>query len=69
MKQYRDSRGWRYQVMAGLEGCAYKGWYLQPGMLSWRHMPQLPWRNTRREAQADLDAYAKKKGWEEVESE
>lgn len=69
MKQYKDSRGWLYQVMPGLEGCAYKGWYLQPGMLSWRHMPQLPWRNTMKKAQADLDAYAKEKGWEEVESE
>ena len=38
-----------------------KVWYLQPGMLSLRHMPQLPWRNTRKEAQADLDAYAAQK--------
>ena len=27
MKQYRDSRGWLYQVMPGLEGCAFKGEY------------------------------------------
>ena len=55
--------------MPEFDGCAYKGWYLQPGMLSWRHMPQLPWRNTMKKAQADLDDYAKEKGWEEVESE
>lgn len=67
MKQYRDSRGWLYQVMPGLEGCAFKGWYLQPGMLSWRCMTQLPWRNTRKEAQADLDTYAAQKGWEAIE--
>lgn len=69
MKQYRDSRGWRYQVMAGIGGYAFKGRYLKPGALSWKCMTQLPWRNTKKEAQADLDAYAAQKGWEEVESE
>ena len=42
MKQYRDSRGWLYQVMPGLEGCAFKGRYLKPRTLSWHCMRQLP---------------------------
>lgn len=67
MTRYRDSRGWLYQVMPGLGDCAFKGRYLKPGALSWKCMPQLPWRNTKAEAQADLDAYAAKKGWEEIE--
>lgn len=69
MKQYRDSRGWRYQVMAGIGGYAFKGRYLKPGTLSWKCMTQLPWRDKIKDAQADLDAYAAQKGWEEVESE
>ena len=67
MTRYRDSRGWLYQVMAGIGGYAFKGRYLKPGTLSWHCMTQLPWRNTKADAQADLDAYAAKKGWEEIE--
>ena len=67
MTRYRDSRGWLYQVMPGIGGHAFKGRYLKAKTLSWHCMTQLPWRNTRKEAQADLDAYAAKKGWEEIE--
>ena len=69
MKQYRDSRGWIYQVMPGIAGYVYKGRYLKPGTQSWKCMTRLPWRESIEEAQADLDAYAKAKGWEEIESE
>ena len=68
MKQYRDSRGWLYRVMPdGVGGYAFKGHCLKPGAISWHRVGQLPWRNTREEAQADLDEYAKEKGWEKIE--
>ncbi|WP_317382504.1 hypothetical protein [Megasphaera stantonii] len=67
MKKYRDARGWLYQVMPdGVGGYTYKGQYLKPGAISWHRMSQLPWRNTKAEAQADLDAYAEQKGWEVI---
>lgn len=67
MKQYRDSYGCIYQVMPdGIGGYAYKGQYLKPGSVSWHRIAQLPWRNTKAEAQADLEAYAEEKGWEVI---
>ncbi|MEG1913307.1 MAG: hypothetical protein RR091_12575 [Cloacibacillus sp.] len=69
--QYRDQRGWKYKVMGGLGESTYKGRFNKPGKTGWHGLTRLPWRNTEEEAQADLDAYALKKGWikEEIENE
>lgn len=63
---YKDSRGWEYKVAAGIGEDTYKGRYKKPGTLTWKCMRALPWRKTRKEAQADLDLYAEKKGWEKL---
>ncbi len=64
---YIDSRGWKYRVMRGI-GESYKARYQRPerrGDAGWRGVAALPWRNNVRDAQADLDALAEKKGWKE----
>lgn len=60
---YKDNRGWEYKVAAGIGGDTYNGKYKKPRTLSWKCMRALPWRKTQKEAQADLDLYAKAKGW------
>lgn len=67
-KKYIDSRGWKYQVMPGLGESNYKARYQKPdknGSDGWHCVRALPWRNTKDEAQADLDRLAKEKGWKE----
>ena len=65
-KKYIDSRGWKYQVMRGLGESNYKARYQKPekrGSDGWHCVRTLPWRSTEKEAQADLDQLAAKKGW------
>lgn len=65
-KKYTDSRGWKYQVMAGIAMDTYKARYQKDekhGGTGWHCIRTLPWRNTMDEAQADLDQLAEKKGW------
>mgnify|MGYP001265806084 CR=1 FL=1 len=61
-----EARGWKYRVMAGICDNSFKGRYLQPNGHGWKCMRALPWRKTEEEAQSDLDAYAKKKGWMKI---
>ena len=66
-KRYIDNRGWLYMVLPGLSS-VYKARYRKPREdtapgIGWKCIRQLPWRDTREEAQADLDALAQKKGW------
>ena len=66
---YCDERGWKYRVMGGLGADCYKARYQRPehsGSTGWKCMKALPWRKTIREAQADLDALAEKKGWKKT---
>lgn len=69
-KIYRDRRGWKYQVMAGINCVSWKGRYQKPDAsgpnVGWKGMRQLPWRGSEKEAQADLDRLAEKNGWEVV---
>lgn len=68
-RMYVDSRGWMYRVMKGLGEDCYKARYQRPehsGDTGWKCMRTLPWRKTIREAQADLDALAARRGWKEV---
>lgn len=71
VKTYIDNRGWIYFVRSGLGENNYKGFYAkniedyrachrQHGMRS------LEWRKTFDEAQGDLNVYAEKKGWKEL---
>lgn len=62
MRKYRDSRGWIYAVQSGIGPDAFKARYSKPGKTSGKCVAKLPWRTTREEAQADLDAYARKGG-------
>lgn len=67
--EYRDKRGWRYKVVAGIGSGAFKARYLRPEKdlnSCWKCCAKLPWRETFDEAQADLDAYAAEKGWAKV---
>lgn len=60
-----DARGWKYKVMGDLAG-TYKGRYQDDkhtGITGWKGMRQMERRETFDEAQEDLNAYAKKKGW------
>lgn len=68
-KKYIDDRGWKYQVMSGIgSDPAFKARYQRPekqGDVGWKGLAAVPWRTTRKEAQADLDRLAAKKGWKE----
>lgn len=65
VKTYTDERGWFYQVMGGLGESNYNARYRKPGKLRWKCMANLPWRKSFDDAQSDLNALAKKKGWGE----
>ena len=68
-RTYQDSRGWRYRVMGGITANSFKARYQKPehqGSTGWKGLAAVPWRETREEAQADLDALAERKGWQEV---
>ena len=65
VKTYIDQRGWLYRVMQGLGLSNYKARYQKPGKSRWKCMANLEWRNMFDEAQSDLNAMAKKKGWDE----
>ena len=67
-RKYIDGRGWKYQVMNGIGGDTYKARFQRRekhGDEGWRGLGAVPWRDTRDEAQADLDALAAKNGWKE----
>lgn len=63
VKAYKDNRGWRYKVMAGLGENNYKARYQKPGKSGWKCMGNMEWRKRFDEAQADLNAMAKLKRW------
>lgn len=58
---YVDDRGWKYQVMPGIDTDTYKARYQKPGSQRWACYPHLPWQNTPEAAEADLKAMAEKK--------
>ena len=63
---YQDHRGWKYRVMPGLGENMYKARYHKPDKpdnVCWRCYTKIPWRSTFDEAQADLDALARRKQW------
>ena len=68
-KKYIDARGWKYQVMSGIgSDPAFKARDPKPekqGDVGWKGLAAVPWRQTREEAQADLDRLAKENGWKE----
>lgn len=66
VKTYIDQRGWLYRVMGGLGESNYKARYQKPGKSGWKCVVNLEWRKSFDEAQSDLNAMAKKKGWKEV---
>lgn len=65
MKIYEDWRGWLFKVMPGL-GNGFKARYKKTSRGGWHCVVSLPWRATAKEAQADLDSYAAKKGMREA---
>lgn len=69
---YRDSRGWTYEVRDGLRNTEtghtpYKAWSSRPGSGKHKFVNSLPWRDTREQAEADLQAWAEKKRMELVD--
>lgn len=63
--EFRDERGWGYRVQPGLGDNNYKARYnKQPDKeTGWKCMARLPWRTSFDEAQQDLNALAKDRGW------
>lgn len=66
---YKDQRGYKYKVMGGIGLNAFKARYQKPektGSNGWKGLAAVPWRETFEAAQADLDEYAQKKGWQKA---
>lgn len=66
MTVYMDSRGWLYFVRQGLREGWYKGFYnknanAKPDSNGWHGVRTLEYRNSRKEAEIDMQNYAKKK--------
>lgn len=62
-----DDRGWKYRVRSGIGGDAWKGFFqkdIHSGSAGWHAVRSLPWVSDVEKAQADLDAYAVRKGME-----
>jgi hypothetical protein len=69
VKKYIDSRGWKYKVMPGIGESNYKARYQIPeksGNVGWKGVQSLPRRKSFDEAQADLNLWAEKKGFQET---
>lgn len=66
MTEYIDKRGWKFKVMHGL-GDVWKARYNKPGARSWKCVAVLPWRESREDAERDLEAYAASHGMREAE--
>ncbi len=66
VKTYTDERGWQYRIMGGIGGDCFKARHKKPGKNSWKCMNNVEWRKNFDEAQRDLNALARVKGWEEV---
>lgn len=66
VKQYIDSRGWKYKVMGGIGESSFKARYKKPETKSWKCMKNLEWRTCFDEAQKDLNQLAELKSWVEV---
>lgn len=66
VKAYIDKRGRKYRVMGG-DGAFKAKYQIQEknGDNGWRCLDTLPWRGSFDKAQADLNEYAKLKGWGE----
>lgn len=65
---FRDERDWTFFARAGLGENNYKAFYKKPGKNSGGHgYRNLPWKESFREAQEDLNQLALKKGWQVVE--
>ncbi len=69
MTVYVDDRGWRYKVHN--YGPKYKALYRKAESLGWHGCrgKEFQWRQSAEEAQADLDAFAARKGLKEVKEE
>lgn len=69
---YDRETGRKYFVSQGIGGGPGRPWFTlyENGTGSTHRLvtKALPLRDTREEAQADLDAYARKKGWKEVQA-
>lgn len=68
-KIYSDARGWKYRVSPGLSGNSFKPFFCKAGKHSYHACRQFEWRQTFAEAEADLEAYAAKRGWQVIEEE
>ena len=64
---YIDRRGWKFKVMQGL-GTEFKARYQKPGKTGWKCVAVLPWRESKAEAELDLDDYAKRHHMKEFTS-
>ena len=64
---YRDDRGWKYRVMAGIGENSWKARCCGAGKLGGDSGGRLPWRDTPEQAQADQDKWAVRKEMTAVE--
>ena len=65
-KVYKDERGWKYRVMPGIGGGAYKARYQKTdhtGDYGWKGVQRMKWWPTFEDAQSELDKKAAEKGW------
>lgn len=69
MTVYEDERGWQYKVHN--YGQNYKALYRKKESLGWHGCrgKEFQWRKSEAEAQADLDAFAARKGLKVVQEE
>lgn len=67
MTEYIDKRGWKFRVMHGL-GDVWKACYNKPYRNIWQEVDVLPWRESREDAEDDLEVYAEAHGMKRAES-
>ena len=66
--EYKDKRGWRFEVRPGLHYKTY--WTIHcynPKKNLWWPWPCASWYGTKKEAEKVLKRYAKERGWQEIE--
>lgn len=65
MTEYIDKHGWRFSVMHCRD--VWKACYNKPYRNIWQEVDALPWRESREDAEHDLEVYAEAHGMKKVE--
>lgn len=61
--QYKDKRGWLFEVRQGADSTEYSTYCYNPQKKKWSAWPCANWHGSKTDAEREMQRYAKKRGW------